>query len=100
MLLPPKSLRSRFGDSERFNPLQREGDRFTADGERWRKDKEGWVGRKKGEGGRQGRRERQVLFTEVPYDFQAMVTLGGGDGPHPSHQSPRKELSCFVDVYS
>lgn len=33
MLLPPKSLRSRFGDSERFNPLQREGDRFTADGE-------------------------------------------------------------------
>ncbi|KAL0616328.1 hypothetical protein AAY473_013175, partial [Plecturocebus cupreus] len=37
------SLRSLFGDSERFNPLQREGDRFTADGERWRKDKEGWV---------------------------------------------------------
>lgn len=33
MLLPPKSLRSRFGDSERFKPLQREGDRFTADGE-------------------------------------------------------------------
>lgn len=32
VLLPPKSLRSRFGDSERFRPLQREGDRFTADG--------------------------------------------------------------------
>lgn len=64
MLLPPKSLRSRFGDSERFNPLQREGDRFTADGERWRKDKEGWVGRKNWKGGRETGKEGE---TDVVY---------------------------------
>lgn len=40
MLLPPKSLRSLFGDSERFNPLQREGDRFTADGEEEDREKD------------------------------------------------------------
>lgn len=58
VLLPPKSLRSRFGDSERFKPLQREGDRFTANGEgggREREERQGhgdWSG---GGGGRTGR---------------------------------------------
>lgn len=65
VLLPPKSLRSRLGDSERFNPLQREGERFTADdeGEGWRKGKEGWCRERRGDRKQRGRdRERDVVY--------------------------------------
>lgn len=66
MLLPPKSLRSRLGDSERFNPLQREGDRFTAEGEREeREERQGGRGGEEGEGNRKREREKGVSFTEV-----------------------------------
>lgn len=64
---------------------------MVRDGEKTRRD--GWGGRSGREGGRQGRRGRQMLFTEVPYNFQAMVTLGGGDGAHPSYQS---QGSCWA----
>lgn len=90
VLLPPKSLRSRFGDSERFSPLQREGDRFTADGGgEAREKRQGKVDRenKKGNGKRDGRGERKVSFTEGLQDFWAAVE----PGPHPSCQ---KVPSC------
>lgn len=56
------------------------------------------MGGEKGEGMERGR-ERKVLFTEVPQDYQAMVILGGGKVPSPSHQ-PRMELSCVAGVDS
>ena len=66
VLLPPKSLRSRFGDSERFNPLQREGDRFTADSEgEVREKRQGEAGgekrqeNRKSDGEREGERQRE-----------------------------------------
>lgn len=92
VLLPPKSLRSRFGDSERFKPLHREGDRFTADGEEEGGDREtrqGMAGGEKEEGREEGGREKKVLFTEVPWHYRAMVALQN-QGPT-LHQSPRKE---------
>lgn len=63
MLLPPKSLRSRFGDSERFNPLQREGDRFTADDERGDVGERqgGWGGEAVG-GKKEGERGRGAVY--------------------------------------
>lgn len=99
MLLPPKSLRSRLGDSERFNPLQREGERFTAGDEgEGREKRQGGVGVEKGEGTRNrgggGGRERGVLFTEVLQDFKAMVALGGRTRPSPLPSEPREMPSC------
>lgn len=57
VLLPPKSLRSRFGDSERFKPLQREGDRFTANGEGGGREREERQGH--GDGVGEGEEERE-----------------------------------------
>lgn len=63
VLLPPKSLRSRLGDSERFNPLQREGERFTAEDEREGKEKrQGGVGVEKGEGIRKREKKRERCY--------------------------------------
>lgn len=95
MLLPPKSLRSRFGDSERFNPLQREGDRFTADGEEEGEKRQGAAGGEKGEG-MEGGRERKVLFTEVPRNYQAEGALGWR-GSLPFPPGSRKELLVSVE---
>lgn len=96
MLLPPKSLRSRLGDSERFNPLQREGDRFTAEGERGEGGKarrEGWGGRR-GEQ-KEGERERGVVYRGLA------VCLGDGNtgwqtGPSPLPSEPRKMPGCSI----
>lgn len=81
VLLPPKSLRSRFGDSERFSPLQREGDRFTAEGE--------GEGRREGKDGRWGERERGrqccLLRSGRPSGNGNPVVQ---PGPHASPQRP------------
>lgn len=92
MLLPPKSLRSRFGDSERFKPLQREGDRFTADGEEEgvgeRRDKEWQVREKR----RRRKRERGAV-----YRGPTALPGSGGIARAGTHTplEPRKGVACW-----
>lgn len=88
VLLPPKSLRSRFGDSERFKPLQREGDRFTADGggeARGQKARTGGQGGKRGgwKDRDEGREREREVFTEGRRDFWATLTPGARPRPAP-----------------
>lgn len=99
MLLPPKSLRSRFGDSERFNPLQREGDRFTADGE-----EEG--GEREETGNGQWEKERKDERKEEERERHCLPRSHGTTrlwhckdrGPHPTRAQEGGGLSVLSPV--
>lgn len=117
MLLPPKSLRSRLGDSERFSPLQREGERFTADGEvEGREKRQGGAGGEKEErngkereremergGGERnvgggGEREREIVYW-YPIGLEGSGNTGWWNWALTPPTEPRKMPSCSTDVY-